>query len=105
MSLTAEEPSKPSTSPRERWCCSEFDAQGDADDWRQDPDLAYNTEPGIALSEAARLTFYGRLGYWPGTWIASASSPAKTVIASPSAAPSAVTPAAGVSAASGARPQ
>ena len=24
--------------------------------------LAYNTEPGIALSEAARLTFYGRLG-------------------------------------------
>lgn len=24
--------------------------------------LAYNTEPGIALSEAARMTFYGRLG-------------------------------------------
>lgn len=24
--------------------------------------LAYNTEPGVALSEAARLTFYGRLG-------------------------------------------
>lgn len=24
--------------------------------------LAYNTEPGIALSESARLTFYGRLG-------------------------------------------
>jgi len=24
--------------------------------------LAYNTEPGIALSEAARITFYGRLG-------------------------------------------
>ncbi|MGB1356646.1 MAG: 2OG-Fe(II) oxygenase, partial [Candidatus Puniceispirillaceae bacterium] len=24
--------------------------------------LAYNTKPGIALSEAARMTFYGRLG-------------------------------------------
>ena len=24
--------------------------------------LAYNTEPGVALSEAARMTFYGRLG-------------------------------------------
>ena len=24
--------------------------------------LAYNTEPGIALSESARMTFYGRLG-------------------------------------------
>ena len=24
--------------------------------------LAYNTEPGIALSESARQTFYGRLG-------------------------------------------
>ena len=24
--------------------------------------LAYNSEPGIALSESARLTFYGRLG-------------------------------------------
>ena len=24
--------------------------------------LAYNTRPGIALSEAARMTFYGRLG-------------------------------------------
>jgi predicted 2-oxoglutarate/Fe(II)-dependent dioxygenase YbiX len=24
--------------------------------------LAYNTEPGISLSESARLTFYGRLG-------------------------------------------
>ena len=24
--------------------------------------LAYNAEPGIALSEAARMTFYGRLG-------------------------------------------
>jgi hypothetical protein len=24
--------------------------------------LAYNTEPGVALSQAARMTFYGRLG-------------------------------------------
>ena len=24
--------------------------------------LAYNTEPGIALSESARMTFFGRLG-------------------------------------------
>ena len=24
--------------------------------------LAYNTEPGVSLSESARLTFYGRLG-------------------------------------------
>ncbi len=24
--------------------------------------LAYNTEPGIALSESARMTLYGRLG-------------------------------------------
>ena len=24
--------------------------------------LAYNTEPGISLSESARMTFYGRLG-------------------------------------------
>jgi hypothetical protein len=24
--------------------------------------LAYNTKPGIALSEAARMTFFGRLG-------------------------------------------
>jgi len=24
--------------------------------------LAYNAAPGIALSEAARMTFYGRLG-------------------------------------------
>jgi len=24
--------------------------------------LAYNIEPGISLSESARLTFYGRLG-------------------------------------------
>ena len=24
--------------------------------------LAYNAEPGVALSESARMTFYGRLG-------------------------------------------
>ena len=24
--------------------------------------LAYNTEPGVSLSESARMTFYGRLG-------------------------------------------
>ncbi|MCP3704490.1 MAG: 2OG-Fe(II) oxygenase, partial [Alteromonas sp.] len=24
--------------------------------------LAYNTKPGIALSDSARMTFYGRLG-------------------------------------------
>jgi len=24
--------------------------------------LAYNTEPGVALSESARMTFFGRLG-------------------------------------------